>query len=378
MATEQGARGKSSKQDTDAALSQRGTNDVAGKRKKNGLARFITRLFIGGGLLGLLCLGGLYLYYQDSINKPRDFSNQIVRINSGDSFSVFAKKLTKMKVIDEPYSFRLLAKRTGLAGKLHTGRYQLADGLNLQQILDKVTTGQDQLTHTVRFVQGSNFKQMLASLKEAPHLEQTLDENVTGRQLMKSLFDRDIHPEGLFYPDTYLYHQGDSDVSILQRAYKLMDEKLDAIWASRAKGQPYKTPYEALIMASIIEKETAMASERPLISGVFRNRLNIDMRLQTDPTVIYGIGDAYDGNITRKHLKTDTPYNTYTRKGLPPTPICLPGEAAIKAAVNPEKTKALYFVAVGDGTGAHYFSKSLQEHNKAVKRYLANRKKNKS
>jgi UPF0755 protein len=225
-------------------------------------------------------------------------------------------------------------------------------------------------------VQGSTFKQLLATLKAQSKLGQTL-ENVSGRELMRQLFDKDVDPEGQFYPDTYLFKSGDTDVSILRRSYELMQSKLSRLWDERAADQVHKTAYDALIMASIIEKETAQASERKLISGVFANRLNIGMRLQTDPTVIYGIGDAYTGNITRKHLKTDTPYNTYTRYGLPPGPICLPGEAAIEAAVNPDKTKALYFVAKGDGTRGHYFSKNLKEHNKAVKRYLANRKKNK-
>jgi UPF0755 protein len=181
-----------------------------------------------------------------------------------------------------------------------------------------------------------------------------------------------LHPEGQFYPDTYHYRLGDSDLMIFRKAFDLMQERVDRAWENRLPEIEIHSRYQALVMASIIEKESGVWEEQPEISGVFNNRLRLDMKLQTDPTVIYGIGDKYKGNITRKHLETDTPYNTYTRKGLPPTPIALPGESAILAAVNPLETESLYFVAKGEGK--HKFSRTLQEHNAAVKKYILDRK----
>ena len=192
-------------------------------------------------------------------------------------------------------------------------------------------------------------------------------------EVMKLVGKGEKHAEGWFFPDTFYFDRGTTDVVLLKRSYDIMQAKLESAWANRASGLPYKNSYEALIMASIIEKETGKASERPMIAGVFINRLRIGMRLQTDPTVIYGMGDNYKGNIRRKDLTTDTIYNTYTRDGLPPTPIAMPGLASIEAALNPEKTKALYFVGKGDGS--HAFSNSLVEHNRAVAKYQLKRKK---
>lgn len=347
---------------------------LAKPRRKSAIKWFFAKLVLSCLVVGILLIGALYAYYQDTISQPRQFSNQIFTIKQGESFFSFAENLVSLGVIAEPYTFQALARKERLAGKLHTGQYQLDDGLSLQKILQQVTSGKGQITHRLQFVRGSTFKHLLATLGNKAKLVQELS-GLSGKALMQQLFDRDIEPEGLFYPDTYQFKPGDTDISILRRAYTLMEQKLENIWANRAPDQPHKSTYEALIMASIIEKETALPSERSLISGVFTNRLNIGMRLQADPTVIYGIGDAYNGNIARKHLKTDTPYNTYTRYGLPPGPICFPGEAAIKAAVNPDKTKALYFVAKGDGKGSHYFSETLKQHNKAVRKYQINHKK---
>jgi UPF0755 protein len=186
-------------------------------------------------------------------------------------------------------------------------------------------------------------------------------------ELLQAIGAEENHLEGLLFPDTYFYAPHTSDLDVLRRAYRLQHDKLLAAWETRAQGLPYRTPYEALIMASIVEKETGAAAERPRIAGVFINRLKLGMRLQTDPTVIYGLGDRFDGNLRRDDLQRDTPYNTYTRTGLPPTPIAMPSEAAIEAALNPAKTDALYFVARGDGT--HVFSSTLEAHNRAVNRY---------
>jgi UPF0755 protein len=184
---------------------------------------------------------------------------------------------------------------------------------------------------------------------------------------MKALGRPGVHPEGRFFPDTYTYAKGSSDLAVLARAMRAMDKKLDAAWSQRAADTPLKTPEQALILASIVEKETGRANDRAMISGVFSNRLKIGMMLQTDPTVIYGLGDAFDGNLRKRHLQADTPWNTYTRNGLPPTPIAMPGKSALLAAVQPASTKALYFVARGDGTSQ--FSASLDEHNRAVNKY---------
>ena len=197
--------------------------------------------------------------------------------------------------------------------------------------------------------------------------------NLSNEEVMTELGLEGQHPEGLFYPDTYQFPRGTSDRQFLKRSYQLMQKHLKIAWANRAKNLPLKSPYEALILASIIEKETGAGHERPLISAVFIHRLNLNMRLQTDPTIIYGMGESFDGNIRRKDLRADTPYNTYLRKGLTPTPIALPGLASIEAALHPADSKALYFVAKGDGT--HYFSKTLKEHNNAVIKYQLNGRK---
>ncbi|MCP4000306.1 MAG: endolytic transglycosylase MltG [Gammaproteobacteria bacterium] len=232
------------------------------------------------------------------------------------------------------------------------------------------------MSHSFTFIQGSTFKQLRESLLASDNVQQTLEYKSDADVL--AFFDATgqySHPEGLFFPETYAFDPGASDEDIMRRAYEMMQSKLAALWAKRDLEIAISTPYEALILASIIEKETGLASERKKISGVFMNRLRKGMKLQTDPTVIYGLGDSYNGNITRKHLTTDTPYNTYTRRGLPPSPISFPGYAAIEAALHPDQTEAIFFVAKGDGSGGHNFSKTLSEHNRAVKQYLKNRKK---
>lgn len=325
----------------------------------------------------LLCsLVAVSLNWLDqSLHQARVFSGQTFKIDKGDTLKGFTAQLLQAGIVSEPYSFALYARYKGLAGKLHTGRYRFEDGLNLIDLLDAITSGKYRLSHSFIFVQGSTFKQLLDSLLSADKVKHTLG-GKTGAEIL-ALFDESsqyTHPEGLFFPETYAFDSGASDQEILQRAYQAMQTTLQELWAERAPNLQIESAYEALILASIIEKETALASERKKISGVFMNRLKKGMKLQTDPTVIYGLGDTYNGNITRKHLTTDTPYNTYTRHGLPPTPIAMPGYAAIEAALHPDKTDAIYFVARGDGSGGHMFSKTLSEHNKAVKQYLKNRK----
>ncbi len=331
-------------------------------------------LFLSFVSAAVLALGANW--FKETLNQPHQYAEQTFSIVKGDTFKDFIAQLEQAGIVKEPYSLRLYARYKRLAGKLHTGSYQFVDGMSIKAVLDAITTGKYRLSHRFTFVQGSTFKQLRESLLSAKAVTQTL-EGMSDMEVL-ALFDteqRYMHPEGLFFPETYAYDTNASDRDILKRAYQTMQKLLQELWAQRAEDIQIKSAYEALILASIIEKETSLPSERAKISGVFMNRLAKDMKLQTDPTVIYGMGDQYDGNIRRKDLTTDTPYNTYTRKGLPPTPIAMPGRAAIEAALHPEQTDAIFFVARGDGSGGHTFSKTLSEHNNAVKKFLKARKK---
>lgn len=343
----------------------------SGTLKRILLLLLVVCVFAGGAA----ALGMNWL--DKTLNQPRSYAGQTFSINQGDTLKGFIARLQRAGIVDEPYSLALYARYKGLAGKLHTGQYIFTDGLSLVEVLDAITSGKYRLSHSFTFVQGSTFKQLRESLAAAETVQHTLGGTTNAKVL--ALFDASAqyaHPEGLFFPETYAYDPGASDEEIMRRAYLTMQTTLQKLWEERDPDIEIKSAYEALILASIIEKETALASERKQISGVFMNRLRKGMKLQTDPTVIYGLGDSYNGNITRKHLTTDTPYNTYTRHGLPPTPISMPGYAAIEAALHPQQTEAIFFVARGDGSGGHNFSKTLSEHNKAVKKYLKNRRKN--
>ncbi len=245
------------------------------------------------------------------------------------------------------------------------GDYAITRGMRAQDLLDKLIRG-DRILLPVTFVEGWTFKQVRQALAQAEQLRPD-SAALSGAEIMTALGRPGLAPEGRFFPDTYLYAKNASDLTVLREALLLMDKRLAAAWEARAPGLPLKSPEEALILASIVEKETGQAADRPEIAGVFINRLKLGMRLQTDPTVIYGLGDAFDGNLKRSHLTGDTPFNTYTRAGLPPTPIAMPGKASLMAAVQPAQTKALYFVARGDGSSQ--FSPTLDEHNRAVNKY---------
>ncbi|MCJ8312228.1 MAG: endolytic transglycosylase MltG [Saccharospirillaceae bacterium] len=245
------------------------------------------------------------------------------------------------------------------------GEFQIPVNMNVMDVLAIFESGQS-VQYSLTFVEGKTVKEFLAQLAQNDQLKHELWE-MSESQILKAINTPYLSLEGLIFPDTYFYQKGDSDLDLLKRAYSKLESVLEQQWVNRAKDLPYKNAYEALIMASIVEKETGAAFERPEIAGVFIRRIHKNMRLQTDPTVIYGVGDKYDGNLTRAHLRTYTPYNTYMNKGLPPTPIAASGEEAIFAALNPNEGEALYFVAKGDGT--HYFSTTLQEHNNAVNEY---------
>ena len=267
-----------------------------------------------------------------------------------------------------PY-VRWMAWSSGRAARLKAGEYRLAPGLTASGLLDLLVSGKV-VQYPLTIVEGWTFRQLRDAVRQHAALRQTL-EGLDDAAVMAALGRPGEHAEGRFFPDTYLFPRGTTDLEFLGRAYKRMGTVLDEAWRQRATGLPLKDPYQALILASIVEKESGVAAERPQIAGVFARRLQKGMKLQADPTVIYGLGEAFDGNLRRSDLETDTPYNSYTRTGLPPTPICLPGRAAIQAAVSPAEGNELYFVARGDGS--HQFSASLDEHQRAVNQFQRKR-----
>ncbi len=254
---------------------------------------------------------------------------------------------------------------SGRGRDIRAGNYEIPPGTTPLVLLDKLVRGEETL-RTLTLVEGWTFRQVRTALARDEQLKHDTAE-LSDAALMERLGRPGVHPEGRFFPDTYTYAKGSSELAVLRRAMHAMDRRLEAAWAQRAADTPLKSADEALILASIVEKETGRASDRAQIAGVFTNRLRNGMLLQTDPTVIYGLGEKFDGNLRRKDLLADTPWNTYTRAGLPPTPIAMPGKASLLAAVQPERTKALYFVARGDGSS--HFSSSLDEHNRAVNRF---------
>ena len=265
--------------------------------------------------------------------------------------------------------WRVLARQLGVAGRLHAGEYALAPGLTPTGLLQKMAAG-DVVQHHFTIVEGWTFRQLRLALAQDAGLQQTLAA-VDDAEIMRRLQSGGAPAEGWFLPETYSYVKGTNDIDVLRRAHEAMSKLLDSLWATRPSDFVLDSPYQMLTLASIVEKETARVEERPQIAGVFLHRLKLGMRLQTDPTVIYGLGARYDGNLRRRDLDTDTPYNTYTRDGLPPTPIALPGKAALEAVMHPAPTDALYFVARGDGS--HEFSATLDAHNRAVTRYQLHR-----
>ena len=320
-------------------------------------------------LVALVCLvalagaGGLAWYGNRPLQiepLPKTFD-----VIPGTNLRTLSTLLEREGVIGNAQVFWLLGRVLGKAGTLKVGVYILDRPLTPLELYAKIQRG-DVSQAIVQFIEGWNWREVQAELAAQPMLKND-SAGMSEAEILQAIGAEETHIEGLLFPDTYFYAPQASDLTVLRRAYHRQHEKLMAAWETRAPGLPYRTAYEALIMASIVEKETGAAFERPKIAGVFLNRLRLGMRLQTDPTVIYGLGDRYDGNLRRADLQQDTPYNTYTRAGLPPTPIAMPSEAAIEAALNPAKTDALYFVARGNGT--HVFSSTLEAHNRAVNRY---------
>lgn len=283
----------------------------------------------------------------------------------GSSLRATVRVLEKAGLEVRPLHFEIYARLTGRAGAIKAGNYEVTTPPSPAELLDKLTRGAV-MQAELRIIEGWTFRQLRASLGASPFLRHDT-EGLSDAELLSRVGAAERHPEGLFFPDTYLFARGSSDLAVLRRAYRAMQRHLAEEWALRATEGPYKTPYEALVMASIVEKETGREEERDQVAGVLVNRLRIGMALQADPTVIYGLGKNFDGNLKRVHLTTDGPYNTYTRPGLPPTPIALPGRASLHAALRPAQTKALYYVSRGDGTSQ--FSRNLEEHNRAVSKY---------
>jgi len=337
---------------------------------------------IGFLLLILSFSGGwLWMDYQNALHLPVVYKSSTITIEKGDSFNQITDKLVAQKLTIKPFWFKIIALQENAMTKIKTGEYELSPGLNIPEILDLFVHGKAK-QYAITFPEGWSYKEIRQEIDKNPYLEHTLN-NITFDALMAQLsgdlnhvatsnFTSIAPLEGLLFPDTYFFEKHMSDVSLLKRAYDKMQQVLQQEWQARAEGLPLKTPYEALILASIVEKETGEKSERPQIAGVFVRRLQQGILLQTDPTVIYGMGDSYQGDIRSKDLIAPTPYNTYVISGLPPTPIAMPGRDAIHSALHPENGDSLYFVAKGDGT--HVFSASIKEHNAAVDNFQRKKK----
>ncbi len=303
-----------------------------------------------------------------ALNSPMEIPSAGARLEIpvGAPLARVTDDLARRALLDTPWLLTLYARLLGDAKRIRAGEYEIAPETSPRQLLRQLVDG-EVILHTLTVVEGRRFEDFLTALREHPAIVASNDDPDV---IMRKLGLEGVHPEGQFYPDTYSFPRGTTELEVLRQAHQALDEVLTTVWEQR-QTLALRNSYEALVLASIIEKETALDSERRRISGVFSRRLQRGMRLQTDPTVIYGLGDSFDGNLRRVELDTDTPYNTYTRAGLPPTPIALPGGEALRAAVAPDDRETLYFVATGDPDGSHYFSTSLAEHNRAVARYLA-------
>jgi len=315
---------------------------------------------VGAGVAGYAAWHQL----EAPLDLPRD--GLLFEVAPGTPLARVTRDLAERGVLGSPKLLEWFGRLRGDATRLHAGEYELRPGLTPLGLLDQLGRGEVYL-HQLTVIEGWRFQDFLTSLRANPAV---IASERTAEEIMAALGMPGVHPEGQFLPDTYVFPKGTEELEVLRWAHAALERKLGEAWAERSAETVLETPYDALILASIVEKETALASERRLISGVFQERLKRRMRLQTDPTVIYGLGADFDGNLRRRDLDADTPYNTYTRRGLPPTPIALPSTASIAAATNPEMTGALYFVATGLPDRSHRFSRTLEEHNQAVREFL--------
>jgi UPF0755 protein len=321
-------------------------------------------------LFGIVTVAGSWWVLNQIMDAAGPHQAEVrLDIVPGSSVRQVASTLAREGVIKYPRVFEIAVRLDGNATRIQAGEYLLQPRISPRQVLARLLEGRV-LLHAITLVEGWTYQEMLGRLAGTEVLENDISDQ-SDASVMAELGLAGSHPEGRFFPDTYHVARGTHTSALLKLAKQRMDQELETAWSARAPDIPLKDAYEALILASIVEKETALASERPAIAGVFTRRLSKRMRLQTDPTVIYGLGPAFDGNLRRADLERDGPYNTYTRLGLPPTPICLPGREALQAATQPAAGTALYFVATGEDDGGHYFSSTLEEHNQAVARYLA-------
>ena len=338
----------------------------AKKKNKKKTKQFPTRaVFIGC----IVLLVSLFAVLWSSLFKayPIEGKKQMLLISSGETYSGFIERLAKEDKISFPIVLKLYQKFM-IHDSMKAGVYEVKQGMSVRQVLDMLSNAENAQMNRILVIEGTNFKQLITALKKDKNVKNTILD-LPYDQMMKALDIPYAHPEGLFAPDTYFFAKGETDKKILTDLYRRAILLLVYAWANRDPNLPYIDKYDALIMASIVEKETSLDSELEQVSGVFVRRLKIGMRLQTDPTVIYGMGDAYKGNITRDDLRTPTAYNTYTINGLPPTPIALPSHKAIEAVLHPDNSNNIYFVATGNG--GHKFTASLQAHNQAVQDYLS-------
>jgi len=328
--------------------------------------------FAALALAGLAAWLGWQQYERQWLQAPLASLTEPVtfEVPRGASLASVARELEKAGLIDRPRTWLRHGVRAGLATRIQAGEYRLVPGTTPGMLLDQFVAG-DVVLHMLTVPEGWTFRQALAAIQAHPEVSVEL-RDLADAELMGRLGLGTQDPEGLFFPDTYRFPRGTSDRVLLMQAHARLQAELDDAWTKRSPDLPLASAYEALILASLVEKETAASDERPLIAGVFVNRLRRGMRLQTDPSVIYGLGAAFDGNLRRRDLVEDTPYNSYTRAGLPPTPIALVGRQALDAATRPATTRALYFVATGRGDGRHFFAETLIEHNANVSRHLAN------
>lgn len=325
---------------------------------------------------GIVTVGFLLWYqYDDFLKTPITVTpeTEIFEVKPGSNIRQVADELEAKGIVKHGLLFLIHARAKDVAHKIKAGEYKLDTSMTPDDVLRKIISGQT-LQYQLGIIEGRTFKEIVNSIRNHPQIEQTLTPEDYDNIMQKLGAPTGMKPEGWFFPDTYHFPRKTTDLEFLQRSYKAMQDYLQKTWEGREQNPQIKTPYEALILASIVEKETGLPEERPLIARVFLNRLAKGMLLQTDPTVIYGMGDKYDGNIRKTDLQTDTPYNTYTRSGLPPTPIATPSKAAIDAVMHPASSDVLYFVATEPG-GSSYFSETYDEHQLAVKRYILNQKK---
>ena len=329
--------------------------------------RILGYILVSAGIGVLVTVTVLLGQYRDFKRAPLNVAEPglIYEIASGTSLKQLAFDLQRRGITAHPRYLIWLGRELDLAHRLQAGEYRITPGMTPESLLRKLAGG-EVIQHAITLIEGQTFREVLALVESKDDIVHTLD-GVSVEDVMTRLGHEGENPEGRFLPDTYYFPQGTTDLAFLTRAYNAMERHLADAWAARDEGLPLNTPYEALTLASIVEKETGVAEERPVIAGVFIRRLQKGMRLQTDPTVIYGLGDRFDGNLHASDLRSDTPYNTYTRDGLPPTPIALPGTASIHAVLHPDKGDALFFVA--NGNGGHYFSRTLKEHELAVKKF---------